>query len=637
MDGTPFGRYRLIELLGRGGMGEVWRAYDTDTDRVVAIKVLPAHLSDDEMFQQRFRREAHAAARLNSPHVIPIHHYGEIDGRLYVDMRLIEGRDLEAVLADGPIVPARAVRIIEGVAEALQAAHKVGLVHRDVKPSNILLDENDFAYLIDFGIARAAADTRLTRTGGMIGTFQYMAPERFGSRQEDARADIYALACVLYECLTGQPPFAEDSAERLMAAHLNTPPPRPSTTQPDVPPQVDEVIATGMAKDPDNRYATTVELATAAHDAITTPLAPPSKPTLLDNAAPAAAPGPILLDDQVRPMQPPAPDAAIPPTKTGVRPLCRGIKITLIAGAVALVAVIAAAVGISAITGHRPSRPSPTSSESSPTPSEQGPSALVTLPFAGLNSPDGVAVDPTGNLYVTDRGHDRVLKLPAGSVDQAVLPLTGLKGPGGVAVNPVVDLLSPGGALYVTDRGNDRVLKLSNVAIFGATQTVTVLPFTGLKGPDAVAVDAVDALFVADRGNNRVLKLSAGAATQTVLPFTGLNSPDGVAVDPTGNLYVTDTGNNRVLKLSAGAATQEVLPFTGLQIPTGVAVDFTGNLYVADTGNRRVLKLPAGSDSQTVLPAFTGLNYPDGVAVDHAGNLYVTDHGNNRVLKLPAQ
>jgi serine/threonine protein kinase len=177
-DEVVFGRYRLIELIGRGGMGEVWRAFDTDTDRIVAIKVLPAHFSDNEDFKQRFRREAHAAARLNTPHVIPIHHYGEIDGRLYVDMRLIEGRDLEAVLADGPLEPARAVRIIEQVAKALHAAHEVGLLHRDVKPSNILLDRDDFAYLIDFGIARAADETRLTKSGNTIGTFQYIAPER---------------------------------------------------------------------------------------------------------------------------------------------------------------------------------------------------------------------------------------------------------------------------------------------------------------------------------------------------------------------------------------------------------------------------------------------------------------------------
>ncbi|OBF88485.1 hypothetical protein A5791_17610 [Mycobacterium sp. 852002-51163_SCH5372311] len=282
-DGTPFGRYRLVELLGRGGMGEVWRAHDTETDRIVAIKVLPANLSDDKDFQQRFRREAHAAARLNSPHVIPIHNYGEIDGRLYVDMRLIEGRDLGAVLADGPLEPGRAVRIIEQVAKALHDAHQVGLLHRDIKPSNILLDRDDFAYLIDFGIARVADETRMTKSGYMIGTFQYIAPERLDSGTEDARADIYSLACVLYECLTGSPPFDGTTMARLVAAHLSTPPPRPSINQPNVPPQADEVIATGMAKDPDERYATTIELADAARDAITTPIprshpVPPTAP-----------------------------------------------------------------------------------------------------------------------------------------------------------------------------------------------------------------------------------------------------------------------------------------------------------------------------------------------------------------------
>jgi serine/threonine protein kinase len=318
---VEFGRYRLIELLGRGGMGEVWRAHDTDTDRIVAIKLLPAHFSDSEEFQKRFRREAHAAAGLNSPHVVPIHHYGEIDGRLYVDMRLIEGRDLQTVLADGPLEPKRAVRIIEGVALALHAAHEVGLVHRDVKPSNILLDRNDFAYLIDFGIARAIDETRITKSGNMIGTFQYIAPERLGSGAvEDGRVDIYSLACVLYECLAGGPPFGGDTMAGLVVAHLSTPPPRPSITQPDVPPGVDEVIATGMAKDPNDRYATTVELADAAHDAITTPVRqpvpPPTQPStdVVREASQPTRPAPTLHDDQLpRTVAAPPPSAPPPP------------------------------------------------------------------------------------------------------------------------------------------------------------------------------------------------------------------------------------------------------------------------------------------------------------------------------------
>jgi serine/threonine protein kinase len=335
VDGTPFGRYRLIELLGRGGMGEVWRAYDTVTDRIVAIKLLPANFSENEEFQQRFRREAHAAARLNTPHVIPIYDYGEIDGRLFVSMRLIEGRDLQAVLADGPLEPSGAVHIIEQAALALQAAHEVGLMHRDVKPSNILLDRNDFAYLIDFGIARAADDTRLTQSGNAIGTFAYIAPERLDARaKEDARADIYSLACVLFECLTGHPPFDADTMPQVIAAHLHAPPPQPSTTRPNVPAQIDPVIAKGMAKDPHNRYATTVELAHAARGAITTPLAPPSERTLLDDAAlttpapePAAQQQPADLNlaptQQRPPGWPPVPQprpADRPPAQIGTPP-----------------------------------------------------------------------------------------------------------------------------------------------------------------------------------------------------------------------------------------------------------------------------------------------------------------------------
>ena len=181
MEGTPFGRYRLVELLGRGGMGDVWRAYDTVTDRVVAVKVLPAHLANDQTFQERFRREARAAAGLNNPHVVPIHDFGEIDGRLFVDMRLIEGEDLGTLLGRGPLQPARAIRVVEQIASALFAAHRIGLVHRDVKPSNILVTEDDFAYLIDFGIARVAGEAGLTDTGAAVGTWAYMAPERFSA------------------------------------------------------------------------------------------------------------------------------------------------------------------------------------------------------------------------------------------------------------------------------------------------------------------------------------------------------------------------------------------------------------------------------------------------------------------------
>jgi serine/threonine kinase PknH len=266
--GTPFGRYRLIELIGRGGMGDVWRAVDTETHRVVAVKVLPANLGNDPTFTQRFRREALAAAGLNEPHVVPIHNFGEIDGRLYVDMRLIDGRDLHAIIAQGAIEPSSAVGIIEQVASALTAAHRIGLVHRDVKPSNILVAENNFAYLIDFGIARAAGESSITGTGNVIGTWAYMAPERISAGQNDPRGDTYSLACVLHECLTGSQPFPGTSIEQQIGGHLGMAPPRPSALRSGLPRQLDAVIATGMAKNPDQRYSTPVEMAAAARAAL---------------------------------------------------------------------------------------------------------------------------------------------------------------------------------------------------------------------------------------------------------------------------------------------------------------------------------------------------------------------------------
>src|SRR3954454_11611293 len=276
-------------MLGRGGMGEVYRAYDTRHDRVVALKVLPSELAADRSYRERFRREAHLCARLNEPHIVPIHRYGEIDGRLFLDMRLVPGRDLAQVLeADGTLPPQRAVSIVGQVARALDAAHADGLVHRDVKPSNIRLTEedDDFAYLLDFGIARSLTDAdgpALTMTGAALGSVDYMAPERFLEQPLDERVDVYSLACVLYECLTGRRPFVGDGLATLMYAHLKLDAPAPSTVRRGVPRGLDPVLAKGLAKEPDERYPTAGALASAARKAMT---APPSRPQVVVPQAP---------------------------------------------------------------------------------------------------------------------------------------------------------------------------------------------------------------------------------------------------------------------------------------------------------------------------------------------------------------
>jgi serine/threonine protein kinase len=303
VDEMVFGRYRLLSVIGQGGMGTVYKAHDTVIDRDVAIKVLPPELGAEPGYRQRFRREAHTAARLTEPHIIPIHDTGEIDGQLYLVMPIIDGIDVHGLLArDGPMSPQRAVRFVEQLAAALDAAHAVGLVHRDVKPSNALVTGNDFVYLIDFGIAHDTSATKLTSTGMIVGTFAYMAPERFTDGVADARSDIYALACVLHECLIGDPPYPGDSMEQQIVGHLTLKPPPPSAHRPDVPVGFDEVIARGMAKDPDQRYQTAHELASAAHQALTTtPIRTPrTTPTPVgDPTRPVAAP--TLVADQVGP------------------------------------------------------------------------------------------------------------------------------------------------------------------------------------------------------------------------------------------------------------------------------------------------------------------------------------------------
>lgn len=255
-------------------MGEVYRALDTRTDRIVALKVLPPHLAEDKVFQRRFRRESQAAAGVDDPHVVPIHSHGEIDGRLYLDMRLIEGLTLGDILSrrDRPLGPQLAVSVVEQVASALDGAHAAGLVHRDVKPSNILISEREFVYLIDFGLARTASDPGLTTAGSTLGTLAYMAPERFSGGQADPRSDIYALTCVLYECLTGSRPYPDDSLEQQIAGHMVTPPPLPSASDRKLA-AFDAVIRKGMAKDPEDRYRTGAELAAAARRAVSLPAA----------------------------------------------------------------------------------------------------------------------------------------------------------------------------------------------------------------------------------------------------------------------------------------------------------------------------------------------------------------------------
>ncbi|MFE7747162.1 protein kinase [Nocardia sp. NPDC057455] len=263
-----FGHYRLDRLLGSGGMGEVWLAYDTTADRAVALKVLTAAYAADPKFRQRFTREARLAAQVRGPHLVKIHSFGELDGRLYIDMELIEGSDVAALLRrTGRLEPERAIEIVVQTATALDIAHRAGLVHRDVKPSNIMVTPGGTAYLIDFGTAQRSDQPAITATGNVVGTLAYMAPERFDGAAVP-QSDQYSLACVLFECLTGRRPFDDGDPPRMLRAHLMQTPPLASALHPALPPALDAVIARGMAKDPALRWSSAGELASAGYAAL---------------------------------------------------------------------------------------------------------------------------------------------------------------------------------------------------------------------------------------------------------------------------------------------------------------------------------------------------------------------------------
>jgi YVTN family beta-propeller protein len=264
--GTELAGYRIERMLGRGGMSSVYLAEHLRLHRKVALKLLAPERAADERFRERFLRESQIAASLDHPNVVPLYDADEADGVLYIAMRYVEGSDLRELLRrHSPLPPARALGIVGQAAAGLDAAHRRGLVHRDVKPGNILLGEDDHVYVSDFGLTKqASSQSGLTATGQMVGTVDYVAPEQIQGQPVDGRTDVYSLTCVLYETLTGEKPFVKDTEVATIWSHIQDPPPAPTAARPDLPKGLDAVIARGMAKRPGDRYGTCRELVDAA-------------------------------------------------------------------------------------------------------------------------------------------------------------------------------------------------------------------------------------------------------------------------------------------------------------------------------------------------------------------------------------
>ena len=358
--GDVIAGYRLDEPAGRGGMGVVFQATHIALERRVAVKLIAPELAANEQFRERFKRESRVAASIDHAHVIPIFDAGDEDGQLYVAMRYVDGTDLgELIAQQGNLPPLQAVDLTAQVADGLDAAHERGLVHRDVKPANVLLESRGsgyHSYLTDFGLVKTVGEASgvLTRTGQWLGTPDYAAPEQITGSDVDARTDVYALGCMLYHMIAGKPPFAGDTDVAKMFAHMSQPPGSLSDARPDVPAALDEVIRTALAKEPEERQRSAGEFASAARRAIEGPPTrareatgiPPTE-TAREDETVASRRAPPSIDPPVAETAaaPAAPTRARQPSEPVKRPAARrrllvGAAALALLGAVALALIV---------------------------------------------------------------------------------------------------------------------------------------------------------------------------------------------------------------------------------------------------------------------------------------------------------
>jgi hypothetical protein len=307
--GTEVGGYRIEGVLGRGGMGVVYEAIQLSLSRTIALKVLASDLSHDDAFRERFRREARTQAIIEHAHIVPVYEAGEIDEGLYIAMRLIRGSNLKQLIHAGDLDSERSLKILLAVGDALDTAHESDLIHRDIKPQNILVGRRDHAFLADFGLTKGKSDTGYTKTGQLMGTLDYVAPEQVKGQLATSASDIYALTAVTYECLVGRPPFSRPTELATLYAHVSDPPPRPSREKPGLPRAIDDVIVAGLAKNPAERPATAVEMLTALEEALrskpapavgaaTTPI-PTARPPVEEPTAAQPVPVDALQDTEI--------------------------------------------------------------------------------------------------------------------------------------------------------------------------------------------------------------------------------------------------------------------------------------------------------------------------------------------------
>ncbi len=622
---------RLEEEIGRGGMGVVYRATDLSLERTVALKLIAPELTTNPDFRERFKRESRLAASIEHANVVPVYAAGEAEDLLYLVTRYIRGTDLRSLIQEqGALEPARAARIVAQVAAALGAAHRRGLIHRDVKPANVLIEQdggNEHAYLTDFGIARDLGGTALTRTGMLVGTMDYIAPERLEDRPGDGRSDIYALGCVLFEALTGQVPFPRDSDVAKMYAHMNEPVPSARQFRPEVPPPLAETATKAMAKSPDERFATADDLADTLRAEATTlsgprsvPDADPTElsPTQHAPPPPPAKPPPAKPPPGLRPATPrpaPPPRAPVTPPTQQVPERPRRALPLVIGGLVLLALIGVAAVllaGGSSDSGDKSASKTTSSSDSS---KPLSPSALSPIDIG--SGVDGIEVG-AGSVWVANNRKNTVTRVDPGTRKVAGTTPVG-RNPDSVAVGE--------GAVWVTNTDDDNVTKLSTSGKVEDTIDVG-------DGPEGVLAGR-GAVWVADGLDGKVTKLDPGGGAPKTIPVG--TDPVQLAFDQ-DSVWVTNSGDGYIQELDqktgekVGDGVQIGGETRGIAFSDGllwVAVSDQSLVAAVDPASRKVVKRINVSDNPREIRAGEGAIW---VTCAGSGSVVAIDPSSRKVV-----
>jgi streptogramin lyase len=607
--GDVFAGHRIVGVAGRGGMGVVYRADQLDLERPVALKLIAPPLARDEDFRERFVRESRAAAAIDHPNVIPVYSAGDEDGRLYLAMRFVEGEDLRSLVRrTGPMAPGPAAKVIAQIGGALDAAHARGLVHRDIKPANVLLD-GDHAYLTDFGLTkRLSGETTMTGSGRWVGTLGYIAPEQIRGAPVDARADVYALGCLLFYVLTGVAPYRRDSDEATLYAHLHDEAPDAQALSPGVPGALADVVRRALAKDPDERFLSAGDLGRAALAAAGDGPAPPPERLV---ARGAAAPGGAADDETAVPRSVTPTEVAPAPGRlpARLRPFVAPV-LSLVAGAAVVLATVSLLGG-----GDKGTATPPTGGRTTTTAPTSPGDAVAAKPVKVDPRPNSIAY-ADGHVWSTSPATGRLIGIPArGTGARRVIPLGWAQG--------TTSVTAGFGSLWVTG-GHAQLLRVDPVS----GRVLKRITLTG--GTIAKAAAGAGAVWVArrqDRGTpiSSVIRVDPRTGQTKELLF-GEEGVGDIAVGG-GFVWVTNRRRDRVSRIVPSSRVRSSLP-------VGVGphyVDFgQGFAWVTNQGDGTVTQLAPSFEPRYTNPVGAA---PTGVAVG-GGSVWIANGLADEVVRL---